>query len=121
MDWFKMYLKIMIAISLAALGLALLVPANEQYKVLLQFLVCASAALIVSHALRAKPDYLWAGTFGSVAVLFNPIIPVPLPSRALFTLELACMVLFLAYYSAFKMKPRKSMVSIAEQSGPPIM
>src|ERR1051325_3135340 len=104
MDWSKMYLKIMIAISLAALGMALFLSANEQYKVLLQFLVCASAALIVQHALRVKPDYLWAGTFGSVAVLFNPIIPVPLPSRAFFTLELACTVLFLVYYKAFRTK-----------------
>jgi hypothetical protein len=109
-----MYLKIMIAISLAAFGLALFLPANEQYKVLLQFLVCASAALIILHALRAKPDYLWSGTFTGVAVLFNPIIPVPLASRALFTLEFACMVFFLAYFSVFKMKPRTSIVSIAE-------
>ncbi|HET9281688.1 MAG TPA: hypothetical protein VFR24_06970 [Candidatus Angelobacter sp.] len=84
-----MYLKIMIAISLAALCLALFLPVNEQYE----FLVYASAALIVLHALRAKPDYLWAGTFGSIAVPFNPIIPVPLASRA----------------------------SVAEQSGPPTM
>jgi hypothetical protein len=88
-----MYLKIMIAISLAALCLALFLPVNEQYEFVLQFLVCASAALIVQHALRVKPDYLWAGTFGSIAVPFNPIIPVPLASRA----------------------------SVAEQSGPPTM
>ena len=116
-----MYLKIMIAISFAALCLALFLPANEQYKVPLQFLVCASAAVIVLHALSAKPDYLWAGTFGSIAVLFNLTIPVPLASRALLTLELACMVFFLTYFTVFKMKPRTSMVSIAEQSGPPMM
>jgi type IV secretory pathway protease TraF len=87
MDWSKMYVKIMIAISLAVLGLALFLPASEQYKILLQFLVSASAALILWRALRAKPDYLWAATFGSVAVLFNPIVPVPLPSRALFALK----------------------------------
>ncbi len=109
-----MYLKIMIAISLAALALALLLPSNEKFNVLLQFLVCASAALIVWQALRAKPQYLWAGTFGSVAVLFNPVIPVPLPTRMLFTLELASMLFFLAYYSAYKMKPRTAMVSIAK-------
>ena len=109
-----MYLKIMIAISLAALALALFLPPNEKFHVLLQFLVCASAALIVWHALRAKPEYLWAGTFGSVAVLFNPVIPVPLPTRMLFTLELASMLFFLVYYSAYKMKPRTAMVSIAK-------
>lgn len=116
-----MYLKIMITISLAALSLALFLPANAQFKVLLQFLVSASAALIVVHALRAKPEYLWAGIFSSITVLFNPIIPVALPGRVFFTLDLACIVLFLAYYSVCKIKPRTSMVSVAEQSGPRMM
>ena len=45
-----MHLKIMITISLVALCLALFLPANVQYKVLLQFLVCASAALMLFSA-----------------------------------------------------------------------
>ena len=108
-----MYLKIMITISLVALCLALFLPVNVQYKVLLQFLVCASAALIVVHALRARPEYLWAGIFFAVAGLFNPIIPVALPGRALFPLELVCILLFCAYYLVCKTKPRTAMVSIA--------
>jgi hypothetical protein len=117
----QMYLKIMITISLAALSLALFLPENAQYKVLLQFLVCGSGTLIVVHALRAKPEYFWAGTFSSIAILFNPIIPVALPGRALFSVEVACIVLFLVYYSVCKIKPRMSMVSIAERSGPRMM
>ena len=111
-----MYLKTMISISLAALSLALFLPANAQYKVLVQFLVCASAGLIVVHALRARPEYVWAGIFFAIAGLFNPIIPVALPGRALFSLELVCIVLFSAYYLVCKTKPRTAMVSIAEKS-----
>jgi hypothetical protein len=116
----QVYLKIMITISLAALSLALFLPANAQYKILLQFMVCASATLIVAHALCAKPEYFWAGTFFGIAALFNPIIPVALPGRALFSLELACIALFSAYYSVCKTKPRTSLVSIAER-GPRMM
>ena len=111
-----MYLKTMITISLAALCLALFLPASAQYRVLLQFLVCASAALIVVHALRGRPEYFWAGIFFAVAGLFNPIIPVALSGRTLFSLELVCILLFFAYYLVCKTKPRTAMVSIAEKN-----
>lgn len=42
-----MYLKIMISISLVALAVALFMTSNANYRVFLQFLICASTALIV--------------------------------------------------------------------------
>jgi hypothetical protein len=111
-----MYVKIMICVSMTALAVALFMTSNASYRVLLQFLVCASAALIVLQAVRAEAQYLWAGAFCIVAVLFNPILPIALPIRAFFLVDLTCMALFLVYYSAYKATPRPSMVSVTDRS-----
>ena len=113
-----MYLKIMISISLAALAVALFMTSSANYRVFLQFLVCASAALIVWNAVRAETQYLWASVFCGVAVLFNPILPVALPGRVFFLLDLICMALFLVYYRAYKAQPRVSLglVSVTDRS-----
>ena len=108
-----MYLKIMISLSLIALAVAVFVTRNASYRVFLQFLVCASAALIAWDALRERPRYLWAGAFCAIAILFNPILPLALPSRAFFVLDLLCMALFLVYARAYKAKPRWSMASVS--------
>jgi hypothetical protein len=110
-----MYVKIMICVSTAALAVALFMTSNVSYRIFLQFLVSASAALIVLHAVRADAQYLWAGVFCAVAVLFNPILPIALPSRLFFLADLTCMALFLVYYSAYKAKPRLSMASVTDR------
>lgn len=107
-----MYLKIMISISLVALMVALLVAANPGYRVFVQFLVSASAVLIVVHTVRAEPEYFWAGAFGGIAFLFNPIFPVALPAPSFLVLDLTCMAMLLLYYRAHKAKARMSIASI---------
>ncbi len=67
-----MYPKTMISISVAALAIGLFMTSNPDYRILLQFLVCASAVLIVLHSVRAQAEYLWAGAFCCVAFVFNP-------------------------------------------------
>ncbi len=114
-----MYPKTMISISVAALAIGLFMTSNPDYRILLQFLVCASAVLIVLHSVRAQAEYLWAGAFCCVAFVFNPIVPVALPSRGLSLLDLACMALFLVYYRVCKAKPRVSTASIAGHSPGP--
>ena len=108
-----MYLKIMISLSLVALAVALFVTRNASYQVFLQFLVCGTAALIVWKAVRDQAQYRWAVAFSVIAILFNPILPLALPSRAFFVVDLLCMALFLVYARAYKAKPRWSMASVS--------
>jgi uncharacterized protein DUF6804 len=112
-----MYLKVMISISLAALTVALFLTGNPGYRVILQFLISTSAVLIVVHAVRAEAEYLWAGVFCGVALLFNPIVPVVMPGRGFFLLDLVCVAVFLLYYRVHKAKPRMSIASIT-RNGP---
>jgi Family of unknown function (DUF6804) len=104
-----MYLKITISVSFAALAVALFMTSNADYRMFLQFLVCTSAALIVWNAVRAETQHLWASVFCGVAILFNPILPVALPGRVFFFLDLLCMALFLVYYRRYPGKPQLSM------------
>lgn len=108
-----MYLKIMISLSLVALAVALFVTPNASYQVFLQFLICASAALIVWNSVRDQAQHLWAVAFCGIALVFNPIVPLALPGRVLFVLDLLCMALFLVYARAYKAKPRWSLASVS--------
>jgi hypothetical protein len=114
-----MYLKTMIAVSVAILAIGLFMKPDSDYSVLLQFSICASAVLIVLHSLRAKAEYFWAGAFCCVALLFNPIVPVVPPGGEPFWLDIACITLFLVYYRVYRVKPRVSLASIADNSPRP--
>ena len=110
-----MYLKIVLIVSTATLGVALFATSSESYRVLMQFLICASATLFVWRAIRGRVQYFWAGTFCAIAVLFNPVFPLMLPNRAFVWVDLICMALFLVYYSAYKSKPPLAMLSVTDR------
>jgi hypothetical protein len=111
-----MYLKIVLIVSTATLGVALFVTSSETYRVLMQFLVSASATLVVFHAMRGRADYFWAGTFCVIAVLFNPVFPFLLPGRLFVPLDLMCMVLFFGYCISYKSKPALAMPSFIDRT-----
>lgn len=111
-----MYLKIMIIVAAATLGVALFATSNESYRVLMQFLVCASATLMVWHAIRGKAEYFWAGTFCAIAVLFNPIFPFAVPGRVFILLDLISMALFFVYYNACKSKSSLATLSVIDHT-----
>lgn len=108
-----MYLKIMMYLSIVALVAALFVTPNASYQVFLQFLVCATAALIVWNAVRDQAHYLWAIAFCGIAIVFNPIVPLALPSRVFLAPDLLCMAFLLVYARAYEAKPRWSMASVS--------
>jgi hypothetical protein len=77
-----MFTKIMKWISVAGLLVAVLWRPSENYTLLLQFVVCVSALLVVWGA-YSSAKYLWAIGFVAIAVTFNPIQPLT-PSREMF-------------------------------------
>jgi hypothetical protein len=111
-----MFLKIVLIVSTATMAVALFATSSENYRVLMQFLVSASATLMVFHAMRGRVEYLWAGTFFVVAVLFNPVFPFAPPRLIFILLDLVCMVLFFVYYSSYKSKPALAMLSVIDRT-----
>ncbi len=108
-----MFATIMKSVSIAAL---LLVATSwrsaPSYQVLLDFVVCMGATVVVMQAVRAQ-RYLWTAAFVAIALLFNPVVPVPRPTGDLFLLMIfVCLAPFAISLAALKTQPRLSIPSI---------
>jgi hypothetical protein len=88
-----MLTKIMKWVCIAALLLAVIWRSSANYQIVLEFLVCAGAILLVLRAWRAG-KYPWAAGFIAIALLFNPIAPIVLPHPILVWVDLVCLVSF---------------------------
>lgn len=98
------YAKITIAV-LATLVTALFLAGNPDYRVLLEFTIFASVALVVLHALRARAEYRWAGILGGIALLL-------LAGQGSFVVELISVALFVIYYRVCIVTPALPAVSL---------
>jgi hypothetical protein len=88
-----MLTKIMKWVCIAALLVAVIWGSSVNYQILLEFLVCAGALLLVLGAWRMG-KYSWAAGFIAIAVLFNPVVPIVLPHPILLWVDLICLVSF---------------------------
>jgi hypothetical protein len=59
--------------------------AGANYRLLLDFVVCLGAIVVVRQAVRAK-QYLWASGIVGMALFLNPIVPVFTPAGNLMLL-----------------------------------
>ena len=109
-----MLTKIMKWVSFAVLLLAGLRLALS-YQVLLEFVVCVSGLLVVTQAVRAG-KYIWATGFLAIAVLFNPVVPIPLSGKAFLWLDWICLAAFLLSLAALKRQPILSIPSITNRT-----
>lgn len=110
-----MYIKIMSVLSVVALGFALWTE-SANFQVLLQFVVCAAAMLIMLHALRAQPQYSWAAAFTGLVILFNPIWPIAFPHSVFLSVDLTGICLFIFYVTLHKAKLQPAVTSITDRS-----
>ena len=112
-----MFATIMKSVSLAALLLAATSwRSAPNYQLLLDFVVCMAAIVVAQQAVRAK-RYLWTAAFAAIAVLFNPVVPVPRPTGDLFLLMIfVCLAPFAISLAALKTQPILSMPSITDRT-----
>ena len=103
--------KIMKCVSILALCLTALRLPTATFQVLLEFVVCVTALLVVTQAVGLR-KYLWAAGFSVIAVLFNPIVPVALSRKTWFWLDWICLMTFLVSLGALKTQPTFSERSI---------
>jgi hypothetical protein len=113
-----MLAKIMKWVSIAALLLAVMFwRSAANYQLLLAFVVCVGAIVVVQQAVLAK-KYFWAAGFVAIALLFNPIVLVFRTSGNLFLLMvLVCIVTFAISLAALKTQPLLSIPSIRSKPG----
>jgi hypothetical protein len=113
----EMLAKLMKWVSIAALLLtALFWRSALNYQLLLDFVVCMSAIVVVQQAVWAK-KYLWGAGFVVIALLFNPIVLVLKPSGNLsLWVVLACIATFAISVAALKTEPLLSLPSITDRN-----
>ncbi len=111
-----MFATIMKSVSIAALLLtAMSWRSAPNYQLLLDFVVCMGASVVVMQAARAK-RYLWTAAFVGIALLFNPVVPVPRPTGDLFLLMIfVCLAPFAISLAALKTQPMISIPSITDR------
>ncbi len=83
---------------------------NPDHKV-----VCVSALLVVKQAIWAS-KYFWAAGFLAIALLFNPLVPLPITGSAFGLLEWVCLAAFLVSLAVLKMQPTLSVLSITSRA-----
>jgi len=110
--------KIMKWISMAVLLTAAMLwgsTVNSEFpQFLLGFVVCFGAGVVVMQAAQAK-KYAWAGGFATLALLFNPLVPVlPFDGEWGRWLVLVSVVPFAVSLATLKTQPRLSIPSITD-------
>ena len=108
--------KIMKWLSVGVLLVGLLARSSTGYRIVLDVVVCVSALVVLSQAIRAE-KYIWGICFLSIAVLFNPLVPLGLHGRMFLWLDLACVVMFAISLRALKTKPLLSIGGIIRPHG----
>ena len=103
MKWFSNAVLLLAGLRLATL-----------YQVLLEFAVCISALLVLAQAVRVG-KFLWATGFLTIAVLFNPVVPMVLSRKTLLWLDWLCLMTFLVSLAALKGQAVLSMSSITNR------
>lgn len=79
--------------SIAALLIALFVSTSSKFGFALSLVPCIGACIAGGEALRAK-EYGWASLFLTVAMIFNPVFPLPLPYSYALIVNFLCLGLF---------------------------
>jgi hypothetical protein len=81
-------------VSITTLGLAVLGFPAASFQVLLKMVVCVTALLVITQAVRSNRQ-IWAVVFGLIALLFNPVLPVALSPSTMLWVEAICLIAFL--------------------------
>lgn len=108
-----MHTKIMKWIALATLFLA--VSGILTHRAVLEIVVCVSALLVVTQAIGAT-KYFWATGFLAIAVLFNPVVPLPISGNTFLLLEWVCLAAFLVSLAVLRIQPTLSVLSITSRA-----
>ena len=110
-----MHTKFMKWIAVVTLFLAVLGFPIVSQRAILEIVVCVSALLVVAQAIWAK-KYFWVAGFSTIAVLFNPLAPLPITGNAFVLLEWVCLAAFLVSLAVMKLQPTLSVLSITSRA-----
>ena len=110
-----MITKIIKLVAVAAILMGALPEPGAAYRVVLEFVVCASSVVVMLEAVRAR-KHIWMIAFGVIVILFNPIVPVALSPKTFIWLDVVCVLMFLTSLAVLHTRPTLSMPSITDRT-----
>ena len=100
--------------AIAALITGALLRSASDYVLLSQFVVVASALVVLTQAATMR-RYIWMSLFLVVAALFNPVISIPFSNYVFGIVSCFALLLFFFSLELLKPHPRLSIASIADR------
>ncbi len=100
--------------AIAALIGGVLSRSLPDWGLVLQFVVVAAAAVVLTQA-ATMHRYVWMTLFLVVAFLFNPVVPVPFSHYIFGIVSAFAVLLFFFSLELLKPKPRLSIASITDR------
>lgn len=110
-----MLTKAMTWLSVAALVFSVLSRSNLADLGITGLVICAGAIVVLTRAVRLR-EYYWVTGLVAVALLFNPLIALPVSPTMILGLELACMLAFLVSLFVLRAQPLLSVPSITDRT-----
>ncbi len=112
-----MFATIMKSVSIAALLLAAMAWRSAvDYQLWLDLAIFMGAVVVAQQAAEAR-RYLWTTAFAAIALLFNPVFPIPRPAGAWHLLMIVvCLTPFAVSLAALKTRPLLSIPSITDRT-----
>lgn len=109
-----MFTAVLKAIAVVGLIIALFWRSSN-YEVLLSFLVCVAALVVVGQAIQLK-NYIWIVVFLAICALFNPVFPVTMSPKFHLLANIVCAGLFASSLLLLKTLPQMSIASITDRT-----
>jgi hypothetical protein len=110
-----MLTKVMTWLSVAALVLAVFSQSSLRNLGITGSVICAGAIVVLVRAVRLR-EHNWTAGLIIMAVLFNPVIPLPTSPTMTLGLELACILTFLTSLLVLRTQPLLSIPSITDRT-----
>lgn len=99
---FQMVTKIIKWVSIPVLLIASMFSRSTgSYELLVDFVICLGAIILVQRAVRLK-EYFWAAGFVAIVVVFSPLVLVV---KVFLLLGFACIAAFVTLLAAFRTQP----------------
>jgi hypothetical protein len=103
--------KVLKSIAVVALVIGILWPYPTDYRIVLQFLICTTAVVVMYQASR-DGRYSWAAAFFGIALLFNPLFPIAFSRDAFLWLDVASVTMIAVSFVLAHTLPRLTIPSV---------
>jgi len=110
-----MVTKVMTWLSVTVLVVAVFSRSGVRDLGIAELMIFTGAIVVLVRAVRLR-RHSWTVGLAAIALLFNPLAPLPVSATLIMGLELACVLAFLTSLFALRSQPILSIASITDRT-----